>query len=116
DLFRFSSENIPTTTSEFTNNTRDLMPGGTDYFSYLLDDIQLATGAYNGDGRQASHWKDSLLIGIMDPTLSSGEISLIGQNDLIAMDLIGWQIVPEPTTLCLLSLGSLTVIRRRRNR
>jgi hypothetical protein len=117
DLFRFSSGDVPTTSAAFTTNIRDLMPGGTDYFSYVNGTIQMATGAYYGDGRQASHWKDNLDLGIMDPTLASGEISLIGNNDLVAMDLIGWQVVPEPATLVLLvtaGLGLLAYAWRRR--
>ena len=102
DLFRFSDGNIPTTSSEFTTNTRDLMPGGTDYFSHVDGNIQMSTGNYFGDGRQASHWKDNLGLGIMDPTLAPGEISPISPNDLIAMDLIGWRIVPEPGTWVML--------------
>lgn len=113
DLFRFSAGNLPTNTTEFTNNTRDLAPGGTDYFSYLDDDILMSTGRYNGDGRQASHWKDNLGLGILDPTFASGEIGLIAYNDLVAMDLIGWQIVPEPATLCLFALGGLLLGRRK---
>jgi len=115
DLFRFSSGDVPTSSSEFTNNIRDLAPSGTDYFSYIDGDIQMSTGGYNGDGSQASHWKDNLGIGIMDPTLASGEISHITSADLIAMDLIGWQTVPEPATICLFGLGGLLLCRRKRN-
>ncbi|MCK5114272.1 MAG: NF038122 family metalloprotease [Phycisphaerae bacterium] len=114
DLFRFESEKLPTTAAAFTSNTRDLTPGGTDYFSYLAGTIQMSTGSYNGDGRQASHWKDNLSIGIMDPTLAKGEISLITDNDIIAMDLIGWQVTPEPGTIFVLACGAIGLIRKRK--
>ncbi|MBW8001142.1 MAG: PEP-CTERM sorting domain-containing protein [Planctomycetes bacterium] len=90
------------------------MPSGSDYFSYLEGNIQLATGAYNGDGNQASHWKDGLGLGILDPTLAPGELSTITYNDLVAMDLIGWEIVPEPTTILTLALGTLLMRKRKK--
>ena len=115
DLFRFAAGNVPATSSAFTTNARDLAPGGTDYLCYVLGTIQMATGSFAGDGNQASHWKDFLGLGLMDPTSDPGGMKLIGGNDLLAMDLIGWQIVPEPTTLALLVVGlSAMAIRRRK--
>ncbi|NJR32448.1 MAG: hypothetical protein HC778_05965 [Chamaesiphon sp. CSU_1_12] len=49
-----------------------------------------STGDVFGDGRQNSHWKDSLGLGIMDPTISSGELLQITENDRRAFDVIGW--------------------------
>lgn len=97
DLFRFSSGNIPTSSAEFTSNVRDMVPGGTDYFSYVDGNVLMSTGRYGGDGRQASHWKDNLGIGTMDPTLAKGEISSITSNDILAMDLMGWEVFIETT-------------------
>ena len=65
---------------------------------------QFATGAYNGDGSQASHWKDSpgyfdanncfvaaqAQIGIMDPTSGSCQLGIVTANDLAAFDAIGY--------------------------
>lgn len=69
-----------------------------------------STGSYNGDGRQASHWKDSLGLGILDPTAAPGEVLFITPLDLRSLDAIGWDAtsaaVPEPSSL-LLALLSL---------
>ena len=63
----------------------------------------------HGDGRQASHWKDSLGLGIMDPTAAPGELLSISANDLRLFDLIGYDIavVPEASSLTLLLIGSV---------
>jgi hypothetical protein len=76
---------------------------------------QFATGLNFGDGRQASHWKDGLGIGIMDPTAAPGELLAISQNDILALDTIGWDVaVPEPGTIVLLAGGFAAILVRRR--
>ncbi len=83
--------------------------------------MTFSTGAYVGDGRQASHWKDNLGLGIMDPTSSYGELLAISTNDIRAFDVIGWNRadasgVPDTaSTLALLGLGLALVgsLRRR---
>lgn len=113
DMFRFSSANVPSTTTQFTTNPRDFVPGNNDYIDDTIDQLQLSTGFYFGDGRQASHWKDDtltgFLLGIMDPTLSFGVSHTVGANDLRALELIGYTLllaaVPEPSTLLLYLIG-----------
>jgi MYXO-CTERM domain-containing protein len=73
----------------------------------------------HGDGDQASHWKDGLSIGLMDPTLNFAELSLITAADVRALDLIGWDVVPEPSTyaagaFALLAVGGGWLRARRR--
>ncbi len=113
DMFRFRDTEIAAAGSDFTNTARSLIPGGTQYSFFDDITLEMATGAYTGDGRQASHFKDNLGIGIMDPTFASGQVGILSQNDLIAMDLIGWQLVPEPTSVMLFALAGLLLRKKR---
>lgn len=69
------------------------------------DYADFSTGRYNGDGQQASHWKDSngffdanncfvgrRQIGIMDPTAGSCSLGFVTSNDLAAFDAIGYNL------------------------
>ncbi|KPF47918.1 hypothetical protein IP87_10860 [beta proteobacterium AAP121] len=84
----------------------------------------LSTGRTNGDGRQASHWKDDALLGgpplgIMDPT--AGAPLVITALDVTAFDVMGYNVtpIPEPSTW-LMMFGGLAAVgavaRRRRQR
>ena len=83
-----------------------------------------STGSFQGDGQQASHWRDNAGLGILDPTAGYGEFLQISQLDLFAFDVIGWDLeqkntsVPESSCLVLLSaaLLGLGAMRRRRVR
>lgn len=125
DLFRFSAANNPTNAAQFTNNARNLVPGASAVFSDTTVAWALSTGLTQGDGRQASHWKDDQLtgsyIGIMDPTLANGVVQQITAADLRVFDLIGYDLnaqVPEPATTALLGAGlaALAAWRRRAGR
>ncbi len=81
-----------------------------------------STGSFQGDGRQASHWKDNASLGILDPTASYGEFLQISSLDIFAFDVIGWDLeqdataVPESSGLVLLgsALLALGFVRRRK--
>lgn len=121
----------------------DLSVGGVPYFSLdggVTNIALFSTGRNFGDGRQASHWKDNLDLGIMDPTVGFGEMLGVEYNDLLAMDVIGYNLtfqpgvdydittdqifrnilgVPEPATWGMMLLGFGLVgsaYRRRRTR
>ena len=72
-----------------------------------------------GDGQQASHWRDNLGIGIMDPTaLPAGNVNVVSANDILMFDVVGWDLmmaVPEPSTaIPLMALVIAIGIRRKR--
>ena len=79
-------------------------------------------GSNFGDGRQASHWKDNLGIGIMDPTSAPmGSPNLFTPNDRQALDVIGWDVwnvtaIPEPGSIAIWSIVLTCVVVWRRRR
>lgn len=114
DLFRYSSESAAQGVIDWTADQRSK------YFSLDGSTVgpEFSTGAYFGDGRQASHWKDDLFIGLMDPTAGMGETLQISGNDVLAMDAIGWDVmpIPEPSGWAMLGAGLLLFAVRQRGR
>jgi hypothetical protein len=111
DLFRFSSSGAgedPSNASEFTTFPRNLVPGEDASFDDTTNEYRMSTGRVNGDGNQASHWKDDALtgidIGIMDPNLAPGQFKLPTDADFRAFDLIGWDFVPVPEPASVLGM------------
>lgn len=114
DMFRYSAVG--------NGNNRSFMAGGI-AAQFSIDNgatmgANFSTGVRHGDGRQASHWKDNLGLGIMDPTAGSGELLSISQNDIRAFDSIGYNLasVPEPTSMVMLGLGLAGLAARKRRK
>ncbi len=109
DLFRYSAP-----------GTLDLGVGDASYFSLdggvtSLGSFSTGSLANGGDGRQASHWKDNLGLGIMDPTANpAGQVNTPTTLDLTAFDAIGWNLVPEPSAAMLAIAGAVIGLSRRR--
>jgi hypothetical protein len=103
DMFRYS------------NDPNGVGPGGpqldetvgtASYFSIdggqtALFGNKFATGTYNGDGDQASHWKESatcngyVQLGVMDPSFCYGQMGVVKALDLAAFDAIGWNLATD---------------------
>lgn len=93
DLFRYSS-----------NGVRNITPGAETYFSVdggateVYGNSNFSTGDFNGDGRQASHWKapgncnQAEFIGILNPYLCSGMGAVVKAQDLALLDSVGWDL------------------------
>ena len=103
DMFRYSND--PTNIAPGNGPVLDLSIGGTKYFSVdggltqFNGNSLFATGSYNGDGDQASHWKDASganscgpQIGVMDPTFCYAQMGEVTALDLAAFDAIGYNI------------------------
>lgn len=106
DLFRFSAASLAAGPG-YTDYTAD---NRAKYFSVDGGNTSiglLANGVVNGDGNQASHWKDFLGIGIMDPTAFPGELLILSGTDLRAFDVLGYTLVPEPGAGALVLLSGL---------
>jgi hypothetical protein len=108
DLFRYSADSVAAgNLLDFTADTRGK------YFSLdkgVTVGPGFSTGRTFGDGRQASHFKDNLNLGIMDPTAAIGERLGVSANDIRAFDAIGWNLaslgaVPEPSTWAMMISG-----------
>ena len=102
DMFRYSSD--PTNVVLGSAGVLDLSAGkvsGDKYFSIdggktALFGNTFSTGRYNGDGQQASHWKDTAACaignGIMDPTFCFGQTGFVTGLDLAAYDAMGYNL------------------------
>ncbi|KAB2639875.1 MAG: PEP-CTERM sorting domain-containing protein [Verrucomicrobia bacterium] len=118
DLFRYSALSV----AQGVGVTDYAADPRAKYFSVdggLTPVALFADGTYYGDGRQASHWKDNLGIGILDPTAGYGETLNIAATDLRAFDVMGYTLMPVPEpgnvlTLCGLVVGAM-LLRSRRN-
>jgi hypothetical protein len=98
DLFRYSAP-----------GDLDLRVGAPAYFSVdggASGITDFATGAFAGDGWQASHFGPNEL-NLMRPFIGNGETYDATAADLAAFDAIGWDVaaVPEPATWALFALG-----------
>jgi hypothetical protein len=117
DLFRFSSDSLIEGAGVL-----DLRPGANSYFSIdggITAIAPFSTGRFGGDGQQASHWKDNQGLGALDPTVAPGEFVLVSELDLLAFDVMGWDLavidVPEPGVLVLLLTSTVVLVRRRKS-
>jgi len=114
DVFRCSPDSKAAGTNlDFTADKRDK------FFS--LDNCTTAlsifsNGRTNGDGQQASHWKDNRGIGILDPTAARGELLAISEMDIAMFDAIGWNAVPEPASIALFAFGAAGLAGARRRK
>ena len=97
DLFRRSSAAFALDPDALDLSTG--APGSSVFFSIDADvidgdDILLETGSFNGTGNQASHFNDEIpSLGILDPTVASGEVLTISENDILVFDVIGYDLV-----------------------
>jgi hypothetical protein len=106
DLFRYSADSKKVKAIDWTADAREKyfsIDGGTTKLAAL------STGQIFGDGRQDSHLKDNLGLGIMDPTGAPGELLKITENDKRIFDIIGWNRSPSNAIVRTLAANTLSV-------
>lgn len=101
DLFRYSNESAAQGALDWAVGGHE-DPDTASFFSLdggatnLFGDAFFSTGSQNGDGRQASHWRDvgfgETQRGIMDPTFGRNQEGIITGLDLAAFDAFGWNL------------------------
>jgi hypothetical protein len=114
DMFRYSTD--PTNLLLGSDTALDLSVGGSKYFSIdggktALFGNTFSTGRYNGDGQQASHWKDAagcaIGNGIMDPTFCYGQTGYVTGLDLAAYDAMGYNLSTDALTYTTTSTATI---------
>ncbi len=109
-MLDWSVGNSATATDNLRGNAYFSFDGATKGLSaYGGDSGYFSVGQTNGDGRQASHWKDTPYFalpgnkpttqclesnsrGILDPTFAGCELGTVTSLDLAAFDAIGWNV------------------------
>ena len=94
DLFRYSEDSA-------NSGMNDLTVGNAAYFSLDGSQTDLALSRGASYDYQGSHWENRELgngLGVMNPTIALNERWAISQNDLLAMDAIGWDVVSPGET------------------
>jgi len=113
DLHRYSTESAALGVIDFTADARDKFfsvdGGATPIASF-------ATGEIFGDGDMAGHWQDGSGTGLFIPNPAMGQLLSLSALDVAALDVIGFDAIPEPSSFALLAVGlvTMTVYRRRR--
>ncbi|MEL7474444.1 MAG: NF038122 family metalloprotease [Planctomycetota bacterium] len=106
--------NDPSTRTDLARMPRERRPDveaaldPVDALAGFTSPMRFSTGATQGDGFTAGHWKDDALlggdppVGLMDPTPLPGVAfdSVLPKNDLLALSLIGWSIPVLIPTAC----------------
>ncbi len=95
DLFRIRSM---ANTDDFAATERIITSGGEQSFYAGGARLALSTArpdGTGGDGKAAAHWKDAAItgqyLGVLNPTLVAGEQQVISDNDIAALDALGYR-------------------------
>jgi hypothetical protein len=118
DLYRYSDESVDFITQPAAGKVLDWAAGSSSifdnpYFSIDAGGTELAdfsTGIEFGDGFQAQHWKElPVSLGLLDPDIDPAELGVLKPLDIMALDVVGWTLIPEPSSVILACMGLVAV-------
>ena len=119
DLFRYSEESLALEGSDGIDISTDFRVSRP-FFSIDGGRTVLATfetGTANGTGFGGGHFSNGQGFGLLDPRAEgTGNILEVSELDLLAFDVIGYELIPEPASGALLVTGTGLLLGRRRSR
>ena len=111
DLFRYSANGVRSYSTSAASSYFSINGGATDL-----------TNFNQNSGADYSDWKTGATPQVQDAYGTPGVNTVLGRNELIALDVVGWNLtaagsaveVPEPATLGMLAIGGIALLTARR--
>ena len=116
DLFRYSAKGVRSFATNSNVSSFFSINGGT---NKLVNFSQNGGGDFGdwGNGTTPATNIGNILLLVQDAFGTTGTVEDVGTNELTALDVVGWNLAPEPSTIALVVVGVVGMawsIRRRR--
>lgn len=108
DLYRYSAPGVSSYTASNTVESYFSIDGGTTVLAHFNQE---------GGGSDYGDWIFSATPQVQDAFATEGVNPVLGPNEITALNVIGYEVIPEPSTFALVGLGLLGfgLLRRRQS-